>query len=411
MDMQKLFKRNSFKVIIALFVIIIVLMPISMAMNSTENHQNMAEISKYDNGSTVFAGDNIIDKNKINKYPIISNVDGLVSQIAGGELVDSFFSVATGVVPTPASDLVTGNITKTGEVQGIKGPAYIDIEQDQINIIEAGDFVYGFNTPYTQLEIVEGGIDVINNKTNQTISHINTNDINNNTIPGDMIGEETIKYWYNNYPQGSRYNVEFCVDGINDNRSYISPTELKEKFPEAYNYSIKYPGGSPVILYNDTVNRTVVSSTYTYLGSHPQYNDANREYNARQFVTAWNGTIIPANTSACGREGIGFSSVKEAQAESGMATHGVCPPARALRNAVLALGFSLPVGMDYGEDAVLFGYSPSTGIRVTNTLDYPIQIIMWTEGSGTGMEIDAEIVELIPQSSASSNSTNTTAIT
>ncbi|ADC46967.1 hypothetical protein mru_1117 [Methanobrevibacter ruminantium M1] len=405
--MPRLFKKTSFKIFIALIVIIILLIPISMAMTSHHNTQNMAEISKYENGSTVFNGDNIIDKNKINKYPIVSDIGALTDQILRGDIADAFFSISTGVVPTPASELVTGNITKSGEIQGIKGPAYIDIEKDQINIVEPGNFLYGFNTPYTQAVIVEGGIDIINNKTNETIKHINANDITNDTLPGDMVSEETIKYWYNTSQVGSKYNIEFCIDGLNDNRSYITPTELKEKFPEAYNYSIKYPGGSPVILYKDNVNSTVVSSTYTYLGSHPQYNDANREYNARQFVTAWNGTVIPANTSGCGREGVYFSAVKEANAQSGMATHGVCPPARALRNAVLALGFSLPVGMDYGEDAVLFGYSPSTGIRVTNTLDYPIQINMWTEGAGTGMAIYADVVEYIPNNVTTTNSTET----
>ena len=42
--------------------IIIVLIPVSLATTTT-HHQNMSEIAKYDNGSTVFAGDNVIDKN------------------------------------------------------------------------------------------------------------------------------------------------------------------------------------------------------------------------------------------------------------------------------------------------------------------------------------------------------------
>ena len=93
-----------------------------------------------------------------------------------------------------------------------------------------------------------------------------------------------------------------------------------------------------------------------------------------------------------------------------MATHGVCPPARSLRNAVLSLGFALPIGMDSGRDAVLYGYSPSTGIKINNTLDYPIKIEMWTVGSGAGMEIHTVIYELIPNSHRknSTNSTNST---
>ena len=153
-----------------------------------------------------------------------------------------------------------------------------------------------------------------------------------------------------------------------------------------------------------------MASTYTYLDSHPQYNDRNREFNAKQFVKAWNGTIIPSNAYGCGREGVGFSSVPESDAESGMATHGVCPPARSLRNAVLSLGFSLPIGMDSGRDAVLYGFSPSTGIKINNTLKYPIKINMWTEGSGAGMRIYTNVYEMIPNSyiANNTNSTNST---
>ena len=380
-----------------------------MATTST-HHQNMAEISKFDNGSTVFAGDNIIDKNKINKYPIVSNLGALGEQVANGEFADAFFAIATGAVPTPSSKILSGNVSNEGIVDEFEGPGYVTVDTDKITVTPPGEVVYGFNTPYTQLVIVPDGIDVVNVKTNQTTGHIDPKTMTNESIPGHMVYVENIKYWYNKCPQGSRYSVEFCLDGFNDNRSYVSPEVLKEKFPEAYNYSIKYPGGSPVILYEKNYTEVEVTSSYTYLDSHPQYNDANREYNAKQFVLAWNGTIIPSNTYACGREGIGFSAVPEKEAESGMATHGVCPPARSLRNAVLSLGFALPIGMDSGRDAVLYGYSPSTGIKINNTLDYPIKIKMWTEGSGPGMEIHTIIYELIPNDhvKASTNSTNST---
>ena len=385
-----------------------------MATTTTHN-QNMMEISKFDNGSTVFAGDNIIDKNKINKYPIVSNLGSLGEQISNGEFADAFFAIATGAVPTPSSKILSGNVSTEGIVDDFEGPGYVTVDADKISVTPPGEVVYGFNTPYTQLVIVPDGIDVVNVKTNQTTGHIDPKTMTNESIPGHMVYVENIKYWYNKCPQGSRYSVEFCLDGFNDNRSYVSPEELKEKFPEAYNYSIKYPGGSPVILYEKNYTEVEVTSSYTYLDSHPQYNDANREYNAKQFVLAWNGTIIPSNTYACGREGIGFSAVPEKEAESGMATHGVCPPARSLRNAVLSLGFALPIGMDSGRDAVLYGYSPSTGIKINNTLDYPIKIKMWTEGSGPGMEIHTIIYELIPNdhikaSTNSTNSTNATAV-
>ena len=400
------------KVLIALIVIIVALVPISTATISNHS-QNMAEISKYDNGSTVFAGDNIIDKNKINKYPVVSNLGSVGEQILNGEFADAFFSVATGAVPTHPSKILSGNVSNDGVVEDFEGPGYVTVEKDKISVTPPGEVVYGFNTPYTQLVIVPDGIDIVDINTNKTTGHIDPKTMNNDTIPGNMISVENIKYWYNTCPQGSRYNVEFGLDYFNDNRSLISPDELRERFPEAYNYSIKYPGGSPVILYETNYTEVEVTSSYTYLDSRPQYNDANREYNARQFVLAWNGTVIPSNTYACGREGIGFSAIPEEHAESGMATHGVCPPARSLRNAVLSLGFALPIGMDSGRDAVLYGYSPSTGIKINNTLDYPIKIQMWTEGSGAGMMIHTKIYEMVPNNHAtnSTNSTNETNIT
>ena len=409
---DSILRRNSFKIFIALIVIIVALIPISMATTKV-HHQNMSEIAKFDNGSTVFAGDNIIDKNKIDKYPIVSNLGSVVEQIENGDFADAFFSVATGAVPTPPSKLLAGNVSNDGIVDDFEGPGYVTVDNDKITVTPPGEVVFGFNTPYTQLEIVPDGIDVVNAKTNQTIGHIDPKTMTNDTIPGKVISVENIKYWYNTCPQGSRYTVEFCLDYFNDNRTYVTPDELREKFPEAYKYSIKYPGGSPVILYETNYTEVEVTSSYTYLDSHPQYNDANREYNAKQFVLAWNGTIIPSNTYGCGREGIGFSAVPEKEAKSGMATHGVCPPARSLRNAVLSLGFALPIGMDSGRDAVLYGFSPSTGIKINNTLDYPIKIEMWTEGSGPGMVINTVIYELIPNNhtsanSTSENSTNTT---
>ena len=49
------------------------------------------------------------------------------------------------------------------------------------------------------------------------------------------------------------------------------------------------------------------------------------------------------------------------------------------------------------EDAVLFGYNPAEDIKITNSHDYPVKLVMWTEGSGTGMEIFAKVVKYIPK--------------
>ena len=52
--------------------------------------------------------------------------------------------------------------------------------------------------------------------------------------------------------------------------------------------------------------------------------------------------------------------------------------------------------MCWDEDAVLFGYNPAQGILVYNNHDYPVKLIMWTEGEGPDMGIYAQIVRYIP---------------
>ena len=147
----------------------------------------MTEISKFDNGSTVFAGDNIIDKNKVDKFPIVSNLGALFEQIANGEIADAFFSVATGAVPTPPSTILFGNVSNDGVVEEFEGPGYVIVSDDNITVHSPGEVVYGFNTPYTQLVIVPDGIDIVNAKNNKTIGHIDPTTMNNDTIPGKMV--------------------------------------------------------------------------------------------------------------------------------------------------------------------------------------------------------------------------------
>ena len=161
-------------------------------------------------------------------------------------------------------------------------------------------------------------------------------------------------------------------------------------------YVAAYPDGTPIVLYMGNVTEEDGEVFSTTLGSHPEYGDDVREFNARSFVDAWNNTVIPPNSTGNGKAYIDFGSASDSSAPGGSASHGVCPPARVLRSAVLSEGFSLPVGMCNDEDAVLFGYNPSEDIKVTNTHDYPVKIVMWTEGSGTGMAIYGKIEKFIP---------------
>lgn len=406
MSSRSLWKRKSFKLLIGLIAILLVLAPFSLAHSNVSGQMDINKISKYENGSTVFAGDELIEYSKVNKYPLAINLDYLISQFNSKDYLGCILSITTGSVPIPSNEIIKGNVSENGLVSDFEGPGYVEFINNSIFVHSPAQFVWGYNDPYTQAVRTSDGIDIINVRTNETIKHINGEDINNDTINKEyLVNGDTVKYWYDHTTRiGAKYNLEYSVAGINDGRTYISPDKLRKHFPDVYNYSVKYPSGSPVMVYASNFTYKVVSSSYTYLGSHSEYGNDNRESNARQFVKAWNNTVIPVNATACGREGIGFTSVPDSEAIGGSATHGVCPSARALRNSVMALGISLPVGMDSGQDAVLFGYNPATGIKITNTLDYPIKIEMWTEGKGTGMAIFSKITAY--SSNIPSNSTN-----
>ncbi|MDD4811274.1 MAG: hypothetical protein PHY53_08840, partial [Methanobacterium formicicum] len=81
-------------------------------------------------------------------------------------------------------------------------------------------------------------------------------------------------------------------------------------------------------------------------------------------------------------------------ATGGSAVHGVCPAARSLRGATTSAGLPLPSGIRWDELAIAYDTSPTVGVKVYNNLNYPIKIVMWTEGSGAGLVIHAEIVRL-----------------
>lgn len=388
--MKSLWQRKSFIFVILLIVILIVISQFTLSQSNTLSSSELKEVSNFDDGATVFAGDTLINTNNLKKFPIICNINYLQSQFYENDYVGCILSILTGTVPIPSTELVSGNVTDNGKVADFKGPGYVEIKNNTLFVHTPKQFIWGFNDAYTVAVKTDDGIDIQNKRTNETIKHIKAEDISNDTIDKEyLVPGDTIKNWYGTAKLGAAYTLEWAVAGINDGRHYISPDELRKNFPEAYEYSCKYPSNSPVMLYATNYTLDTVSETSTSLGSHPQYNDNNRAYNAKQFVKAWNGTVIPPHTSACGKEGIAFSAVPEPGSQSGAAAHGVCPPARTLRNTVMALGISLPVGMDTGENAVLFDYHPSTGIRITNSLDYPIKLFMWTSGEGTGMTISS----------------------
>ena len=62
---------------------------------------------------------------------------------------------------------------------------------------------------------------------------------------------------------------------------------------DVVDYAAEYPTGSPILLYMGNYTEETGETYGTSLGSHPEYGDSIREVNARQFVEAWNGTVIP----------------------------------------------------------------------------------------------------------------------
>lgn len=402
--------RWSVKVILGLLVAILLLLPFSF-IGEHQVSVNVNDVAKYGLGKTVFAGEDVVDDSMINKYPIATNIDFLIDKIESLDFFGVFMSISTGTVAIPISEFSAEGISDTGLAQGFSGPGVLIEENNKLNVKGPDNFVWGYKVPYTKAVKTEDGINIV--EENKTVKTVIKDDINNNTIPTNYVSGETVAKWYNNSDVGDTMTLNYGLGNFSDNRTLIKPDEIKSLFGEdIFNYTYNYPSGSPVMVYMTNYVEEYGADSYTYLGSYPQYNDANRAYNAKQFVKAWNNTIIPSNSSSSGTEIVDFAISADSKAPGGGASHGVCPPARTLRSVSLAMGFSLPSGMNGDHNAVNYGVNPGSDIKVSNTKDYPVKIVMWTEGQGTGMIIYAKMIKLIPMDTNNAtngiNSTNTT---
>ena len=209
------------------------------------------------------------------------------------------------------------------------------------------------------------------------------------TVPVDEVKKQdwsgpnfnitTIQNWYNSNKNayGSIFVTGLGVGNINDGRNNLSSSEIIDIFDQdTYDYILQYLYGDGVCIYiPENYNATTGPKYSTSLGDYSEYGNSLRDFNANQFCKAWNNTVLPPGTSVCGKEHISFQVANDSESPGGSASHGVCPPARTLRACCLDEGYSLPVGMSNDENAVLYGYNPSTGIYITNTGDYPVRII------------------------------------
>ena len=395
--MSKSWRKTSITIFLVVIVICILLFAFSFVNGTKYTGQTIAEDYNVPVGQSMFEGQSILGTRDPIELPLINNAGFLLHEIQAFDLKGILMSLSTGVVPFDFNTVSSEGIDSYGNVVDVEGPGYLTFEGDKLAVKEPDNYVWGYSAPYKVLTKTSEGVDVVENGT--VIDSIPVDEIKNVKFKNDYYDNSTIVSWYNyDAVEGSNFTLEKGIVGFSDDRSDIGYDDVPKIFGnDVIDYVNVYPTGSPILLYSGNYTEESGEVYGTTLGSHSEYGDSIREVNARQFVEAWNGTVIPPNSTGSGKDYVYFESANDASAPGGSAAHGVCPPARALRGAVLAEGFSLPTGMTTDENAVLFGYNPARDITVTNTHDYPIRINMWTDGSGTGMGIYAKITRYIPE--------------
>ena len=404
--MSSKWRSTSVKIVLILFVVCIMLFAFSFVHNTKFTGKSFAEAYNLPVGQSMFAGDSVLDEQEMVEVPFLAYPTFILHEILTLDLNGILMTMATGYVPFDFSTVSAQGIDSSGNAYGFEGPGYLTFEGDQLAVKAPNDIIWGYSTPYKVLTRTENGVDLYENGT--FVRSIPASEIRNLSFHNDFYNASSIADWYNYDSEiGSNFTLEKGIVGFSDGRNNISYSDVERVFGKnVSDYVDAYPTGSPIVLYMGNTTEIEGETYYTYLDSHPEYGDEIREYNANQFVEAWNNTVIPPNCTGTGHDYVSFGSANDASAPGGSAAHGVCPPARALRSAVLGEGFDLPVGMDNSENAVLYGYNPASGISVTNTHDYPVKIVMWTDGSGTSMCIYAKIIRYIPPDQV--NTTNLT---
>lgn len=390
--------RSWRKISIVIIIALIVLCAFLAIFNSTNEYTAQSIVENYNVpvGQSMFENQSIVGTTDPVEVPLVSNMGFLSHQIQAFDLQGMLIALSTGVVPFDFNTVVGEGIDSYGNVVDVDGPGFLTYAGDKLVVKEPDNYVWAYSAPYKWLEKTESGVDVYED--GKKIKSVPVDEIRDLEYSNDYYNASTIASWYNyDAAVGSTFTLEKGMVKFSDGRNNISSDDVPKIFgQDVVDYASEYPTGSPILLYSGNYTKESGETYGTSLGSHPEYGDSIREVNARQFVEAWNGTVIPPNSTSSGKDYVYFESASDASAPGGSAAHGVCPSARALRAAVSAEGFGLPTGMTWDENAVLFGYNPARDITVYNTHDYPVQIQMWTEGSGTGMGIYAKIIRYIP---------------
>ncbi|WP_405292973.1 hypothetical protein [Methanobrevibacter sp.] len=387
------------KISTAIFIALLALCVFLAVFNSASGSYTAESVAKAYNlpiGQSMFENQSIVGTTEPVEVPLVTNFAFLSHELQAFDLQGILMALSTGAVPFDFTTVSGEGIDSYGNVVDVEGPGFLTYAGDKLVVKEPDNYVWAYSTPYKWLKKTASGVDVYEN--GKKIKSVPVDEIKNLDYHNDYYNASTIASWYNyDAQEGSTFTLEKGMAGLSDGRNNISSTDVPKIFgQETVDYASEYPTGAPILLYASNYTEQAGEAYGTELGSHPEYGDGTREINARQFVDAWNGTVIPPDSTASGKDYVYFESASDASAPGGSAAHGVCPSARALRAAVTAEGFDLPVGMSWDEDAVLFGYNPAQDITVYNNHDYPVKINMWTEGEGTGMGIYAQIVRYIP---------------
>lgn len=307
-------------------------------------------------------------------------------------------------------DIIKNNsyITADGHISSqLDGPATVKIdENNKVSIIAPTSMIWGHKLPY--ITATKNGENLELKNKNKTYKTIKISEINNDTQPTDFVSAKSLKTWANESKDGANITLDYYLGDFNDKRNGVyGKSNITRVFgQEAYDYMRNYTSGAPVLVYEHNATETNISSAVSTVKYLSEYPTEIRAANAKEFAAGWNNTIIPPHSSAHGKENVTFTSIAESGAASGSATHGVCPPGRSLRDAIMALGNPLPVGMSGAEESILYEYRPTIDVLVTNNGDYPIKIVMWTEGESGDTRIYTTIYELKDNATYTNMTTN-----
>lgn len=377
----------------------------SLYANSTDFTSQQLSIK---NGSTVVNGDEIVNVATIQKIPLTANPSNIIRPLTKFDVLTLLTAVTTGTVPKDVIDDDT-YVTSDGKVSdNLEGPGIITCnENGKISVVQTNQMVWGHKLPYTYAVKEGDSIKLVQNNT--TIKTLTSSEINNDTVPTDYVSAKELQNWFKTAKDGSEISVDYYLGNFSDNRSGVYGKEniIKDFGEDSYGYMRNYTSGAPVLVYEHNATKTNVSSAVSVVKDLAGYPTEIRAANAKEFARGWNNTIVPPHSSAHGKENVTFTAIEESEAASGSATHGVCPPGRSLRDALLALGNPLPVGMSGAEESILYDYRPTVDVLVTNNGDYPIKIVMWTEGEGGATTIYTTIYELKDNNTYVSNSNST----